>query len=238
MSFQLGNIQTFTSSGTWYKDANATFVSITVIGGGGGGGFGGSYNPGATGGSGGGGGGSAAPTQSTNYTTNIPEYAKPDVENMLNATQAQIYNPSMGGFNPYVPYSTNPADYVAGFSPLQQQAYQMAPDAAFSGASTIGSGAQLAGLSGTTSAPSIINQYMNPYTNTVVNEMGRLQQQNIQRNVIPALKAAGAAAQSQMAPFSRIGQPMQEGLGGWVNQKMGQLASKIGAGIVSKLAVP
>lgn len=82
---------------------------------------------------------------------------------------------------------------VAGFGPLQQQAFQMAPEAAFSGASTVGSGAQLAGLSGTTSAPSIINQYMNPYTKTVVDEMGRQQQQNIQRNVIPALKAAGAA---------------------------------------------
>lgn len=67
-----------------------------------------------------------APTQSTSYTTNIPEYAKPYVENMLNAAQAQIYNPSMTGFNQYVPYSTNPADYVAGASPMQKQAYSTA----------------------------------------------------------------------------------------------------------------
>jgi len=45
---------------------------------------------------------------------------------MLNAAQAQIYTPDMTGFNPYTPYSTNPSDYVAGFSPLQQQAQSTA----------------------------------------------------------------------------------------------------------------
>jgi len=64
----------------------------------------------------------AAPTNTTVTNTNIPDYAQPYVENMLNAAQAQIYTPCMTGFNPYVPYSTNPADYVASFSPLQQQA--------------------------------------------------------------------------------------------------------------------
>jgi hypothetical protein len=67
-------------------------------------------------------GGSSGPSQSTVYNTNIPEYAQPYVSNMLNAAQAQIYNPSMTGFNPYIPYSNDPSNYVAGFSPLQQQA--------------------------------------------------------------------------------------------------------------------
>ena len=80
---------------------------------------------------------------------------------------------------------------VAGFSPLQQQAFQMAPQASFAGAGTLGNAADLTQYSGSTTAPSIINQYMNPYTSNVVNEMGRLQQQNIQRNVMPALAGAG-----------------------------------------------
>jgi len=78
---------------------------------------------------GGGGGGSPAPSGPTNTTvtnTNIPDYAQPYVSNMLNAAQAQIYTPDMTGFNPYTPYSTNPSDYVAGFSPLQQQAQSTA----------------------------------------------------------------------------------------------------------------
>jgi hypothetical protein len=39
---------------------------------------------------GGGGGGSPAPTQTTSYSTNVPEYARPYVENMLESTQKQI----------------------------------------------------------------------------------------------------------------------------------------------------
>jgi hypothetical protein len=83
---------------------------------------------------------------------------------------------------------------VAGFSPLQQQAFQMAPDASFAGANTMGAGAQLAGQAGATTAPDVIQNYMNPYQHNVVDEMGRLQQQNIQRNVMPALNAAGAGS--------------------------------------------
>ena len=77
-------------------------------------------------GGGGGGGAPSGPTNTTVTNTNIPDYAQPYVSNMLNAAQAQIYTPDMTGFNPYTPYSTNPQDYVAGFSPLQQQAQSTA----------------------------------------------------------------------------------------------------------------
>ena len=70
----------------------------------------------------GGGGGQSQPTQSTTYTTNIPEYAKPYVENMLQSTQKQIYNDDMTSFRPYTPYSSDVNNYFAGFSPIQQQA--------------------------------------------------------------------------------------------------------------------
>lgn len=75
------------------------------------------------GGSGGGGGG---PQTSTTYSSNVPEYARPYVENMLQSAQAQIYNDDMTSFRPYQPYSTNVNDYFAGFSPLQQSAQQAA----------------------------------------------------------------------------------------------------------------
>ena len=137
-------------------------------------------HPGYNKGKGGGGGGSAAPTQSTNYTTNIPEYAKPYVENMLNATQAQIYNPSMTGFNAYTPYSTDPRNYVASFSPLQSYAQSGAAglnlpaNYGLATGQTLGTGAQLGmlapqmGMSGANygamaTSPYAINAYMNPY---------------------------------------------------------------------------
>jgi hypothetical protein len=77
-----------------------------------------------------GGGGSPAPApQPTNTTvqnTNIPDYARPYVETMLGTAQQQIFNYDGSGnvtsMKPYVPYSNTPTDYIAGFSPLQQQA--------------------------------------------------------------------------------------------------------------------
>ena len=82
---------------------------------------------------------------------------------------------------------------VAGLSPLQQQAYQMAPTASFAGTDTAGTGANLLTSAGTTTAPSVVNQYMNPYTKNVVDEMTRQSNLNVQRNILPALKAMGVS---------------------------------------------
>jgi hypothetical protein len=122
-------------------------------------------------GGGGGGGGSpapASPTQTNVTNTNIPEYAQPYVENMLNAAQAQIYKPDMTGFNPYTPYSNKPTDYVAGFSPLQQQAQsnvanmQTSPGLGlYQGLSALSGGA----YANQATSPSATQAYMNPYLN-------------------------------------------------------------------------
>lgn len=83
---------------------------------------------------------------------------------------------------------------VAGFSPLQQQAFNMAKDAAFAGSGSMGAASQLIGQAGTTKLPDIINQYMNPYTTNVVDEMARLSNENVQKNVMPSLNAAAAGS--------------------------------------------
>jgi hypothetical protein len=82
---------------------------------------------------------------------------------------------------------------VAGLSPLQMQAFQMAPQAAFAGAGSMGAGSTLLGQAGTTTAPDVVQDYMNPYTKNVVDEMSRQQGLNIQRNIMPGLSAAGAS---------------------------------------------
>jgi len=69
-----------------------------------------------------GGSSSPAPVQQNVNNTQIPDYLAPYASNMLNATQAQIFNPDMTSFKAYQPYSTNPSDYFAAFSPMQQQA--------------------------------------------------------------------------------------------------------------------
>jgi len=131
---------------------------------------------------GGGGGGSPAPgpTQTTVTNTNIPDYAQPYVSNMLNAAQAQIYTPDMTGFNAYTPYSQNPQDYVAGFSPLQQQAQSSAANLQLPGAMGAAQGLTAAGTLGAFGAgnqyaqqatdPNAMQAYMSPYENNVIQQ--------------------------------------------------------------------
>ena len=77
-----------------------------------------------------GGGGGGGPTSTTTQTSNIPDWLRPQVETALGAATQQIFNVDQSGnitgFRPYVPYSTQPTDYVAGFSPMQTQAFQSA----------------------------------------------------------------------------------------------------------------
>ena len=172
---------------------------------------------------GGGGGGKAAapqPTQTTVQNTNIPEYAQPYVEQMLGSAQQQIFNydtdPNTGaktatGIKPYTPYSQNAQDYVAPFSPLQNQAMTgagqlgTAPQldaasgiAGLAGARALGAqynpsqfGAQQVGTQDYTGQN--VNQYMNPYMQSVVD----IQQREAQRQGdIAGTQRAGQATRS------------------------------------------
>lgn len=99
----------------------------------------------------GGGGGGGQPTQTTNVNTNIPEYARPYVENMLEAGQRQLFKTDpetnqITGFREYQPYSTDPTKYFAGPSSLQTQTYREAERMQTPGA--FGAAQGLAGIAG------------------------------------------------------------------------------------------
>jgi hypothetical protein len=84
--------------------------------------------------------GGGGPTSSTVTQSNIPEYLRPQVEALLGGATKELFqtkeipgaiNPETGvagpstfeivGTKPFRPFSTNMEDYVAKFSPLQQQ---------------------------------------------------------------------------------------------------------------------
>jgi hypothetical protein len=72
------------------------------------------------------GGGGGGPQQSTSTVTqsSIPDWLQPQTEAMLGAATQQIFNTDgseITGIKGFNPYSANPSDYVAPFSPLQQQ---------------------------------------------------------------------------------------------------------------------
>ena len=120
------------------------------------------------------------PTVSTAQdVTSAPEFYTNYLQDVANLGQAAV---QQGG--------------VAGFSPLQQQALNLAPQVAFSGIGSAGTGQQYLTASGATPATSMVNQYLDPYMQNVVGEMGRLQQRAIQENFLPNLRA-GAAGTGQ-----------------------------------------
>lgn len=63
----------------------------------------------------------------TTTTANIPAYMEEDQKALYNIAQQQVFeidaDNNIVGFKPFVPYSGNPADYVAGFSPMQEQSF-------------------------------------------------------------------------------------------------------------------
>jgi hypothetical protein len=138
----------------------------------------------------GGGGGDPGPTNTTVQNSNLPEYVQPYVESMLGAAQQQVYtfnpNGTVSGFKGYTPYSNNMDNYVAGFSPMQQQSFQGAANLRTPG--QFGQASQMAGMAGlgslgvagqagqagnnyfgmATSTPTV-NQFMNPYLQNALN---------------------------------------------------------------------
>ena len=162
---------------------------------------------------GGGGGGSQAPqpTQSSVYQTNIPEYAQPYVEQMLGSAQQQVFNYQPDaegkmvptGIKPYQPFSQDPSKYFAGFSPMQEQAFQSAANLGVTpqlpAATGMAAEAGLRGLdtryqTGQFDAPQFggasAQQYMSPYMQGVVD----IQQREAQRQADIAATQRGAQA--------------------------------------------
>ena len=172
----------------------------------------------------GGGSGGGAPQQSTVTNTNIPEYAQPYVETMLGSAQQQVFNydtdPATGmktptTLKPYQPYSTDPNAYVAGFSPMQQQAFQGAANMGVT--PETGMGSAMAGAAGIGALNTQYNpmmaygqnfnnrsaqQYMNPYQQNVTDiakrEAGR-------QSDILGTQQAGQATQAGAFGGSRFG---------------------------------
>jgi hypothetical protein len=139
------------------------------------------------------GGAPAQPTSTTSTQTSIPEYAKPYVEKMLGKTEALSETP----------YQTYDRERIAGFTPMQQQAFQGAQGMQTSGATGFGAGlAGAAGLGalGTTYDPTQFQggqfgqqeaqQYMSPYMQSVVD----IQQREAQRQA--DIAGTGRAAQA------------------------------------------
>jgi hypothetical protein len=82
-----------------------------------------------------------------------------------------------------------PQSMVAGFSPLQTTAFANAPGVATAFQDPLGKAETAATSAAEGITPGAIQSYMNPYTTNVVDEMARLSGENMNRNILPGLRA-------------------------------------------------
>ena len=120
----------------------------------------------------------------------------------------------------------SPTDMVAGYDPLQVQGYSNLPAAATAGLPGITAAQDTASQAAQGITPERIQALMNPYTSNVVDEMGRLTQQNMQRNLLPTMKAGfvGTGGLGSQRYAGALGQSLADVQAGLTGQQYGALS--------------
>jgi hypothetical protein len=120
----------------------------------------------------------------------------------------------------------SPTQSVAGYDPLQVMGYSNLPAAATAGQEGINAAQDTAALAAQGITPERIEALMNPYTSNVVDEMGRLSQQNVQRNLLPTMKAGfvGTGGLGSQRYANALGQSLADVQAGLTGQQYGALS--------------
>tara|TARA_R110000868_G_scaffold348710_1_gene609886 strand:+ start:539 stop:1534 length:996 start_codon:yes stop_codon:yes gene_type:complete len=119
------------------------------------------------------------------------------------------------------------ADSIAAYDPMQTTGYGQVEGAA----GAYKTGLENAATTANTAAGGInanrLSALMNPYTQNVVDEMGRLSQQNMQRNVLPTMKAGfvGTGGLGSQRYANALGQATTEAQSNLTGQQYGALSS-------------
>lgn len=164
-------------------------------------------------------------TQTTTKTTTAPDYYTNYLSNLSAAGNAALYQP--GTIDPKTGIGTLKTgdQLVAGYDPLQTTGYGQFESAAGAYKPGLTQAQQYLGQ-GANVDQADINAFMNPYTQNVVNEMGRLSQQNIQRNVMPSLigGAVGTGDLGSRRYAGALGQSMADIQKNLTGQQYGALS--------------
>lgn len=151
-------------------------------------------------------------TQTTTRTDNAPDYYTKYLSDLSSAGQAAV--------------ARSPTQSVAGYDPLQVAGYSGLPGAATSYQPTLQAAQDTAAQAAQGITPERIQALMNPYTSNVVDEMGRLSQQNVQRNLLPTMKAGfvGTGGLGSQRYAGALGQSMADIQAGLTGQQYGALS--------------
>jgi hypothetical protein len=137
-------------------------------------------------------------TQTQTTATTAPEYYTNYLTDLSQAGQT-----SMGRTG---------AESIAGYDPLQDLGYGQVQTAAGAYKPGLTSAAKTAETAAGGLTPERLTALMNPYTTNVVDEMARLSQQNVQRNVLPMMKAGfvGSGGLGSRRYAGALGQSMAD----------------------------
>lgn len=119
------------------------------------------------------------------------------------------------------------AEGVAAYDPLQTKGYGALEDASTAYKGGLSDAETTAKLAAAGIDPQRIKDLLNPYTQNVTDEMARLSQQNVQRNILPSLKAGfvgtGGLGSSRYA--GALGQSMADIQSSLTGQQYGALSA-------------
>jgi hypothetical protein len=159
-------------------------------------------------------------TTTATTTQNAPSYYTDYLSGLSQAGRTAIANPNQ----------------VAPLTEMQQQGWAATPGAATAYKPGLSAATATAGTAAAGAAPQI-GEFMNPYTTNVVDEMERLQQRNIQRNLMPQLKAGfvstGGLGSQRYA--NAMGQTMSDLQSDLTGQQFGALNTGYNASVNAAL---
>ncbi len=152
-------------------------------------------------------------TQTTKTADNAPSYYTDYLSGLSQAGTTAL--------------AKTPQQSVAGYDPLQTAGYGALPAASTAGNAEMQAAQDTAGQAAQGISPERIQALMNPYTSNVVDEMGRLSQQNVQRNLLPTMKAGfvGTGGLGSQRYAGALGQSMADIQAGLTGQQYGALSA-------------
>lgn len=117
-------------------------------------------------------------------------------------------------------------ELVAGLDPLQRQAYEGTAAAAGAYKPALTTAEQAISSAAAGVSPERIASFMSPYTKNVVDEMARLSEQNIQRNILPSLRMGmvGSGQLGSQRYAGALGQSLAESARTLTGQQYGALS--------------
>jgi hypothetical protein len=129
------------------------------------------------------------------------------------------------------------ADLVAGYDPMQNLGYNQLQSAVGAYQPGLTAAGQTAGRAAQGITPERIQALLNPYTTNVVNEMARLTNQNMERNLLPGLKAGfvGTGGLGSQRYAGALGQSLADMQANLTGQQTGALSAGYGQALKGAL---